>query len=180
MTPVESRIQQAPQTLKDLLAKPFPLQHDPPNDTYAWGDYCAFLANSPRRLIEIISADYHDTDEDEASPDETWQDYRSSYNRILEEAVSAVAAVFGPGQRLHKPSLTQLKSDWGRGKKLGSQTGTDHLHFDDDLFEFDEAEIVYWQLEGRVALIHSAHAWGDGDFQMSVCACVVPGSLDAP
>ncbi|MEH6460164.1 hypothetical protein [Chitinimonas sp. JJ19] len=162
MSSLDERLEQAPQTLAALLARPFPTELAEPNTTYAWEFYQTFLADAPDRLIDVLCGDYHDSEADrwdnedeEAEEPETLYDYEASYDRIYERAISAVEQVMGPAVRITGPS------DSGE-------------HFDDTLFNFDSSELAYWLHGDRIALIHYASHAGDGDFQLSVSAAVIP------
>jgi hypothetical protein len=170
MSDLDDRIAAAPQTLAELLKQPFPSKPAEPNDSYAWEFYQAFLADAPRRLVRIIGADYHDPERAEPGEEESLDDYEKSYREYFTRAITATEAQWGAAQRLMKPGYRVLADTWGRGERLRSAG----VPFDDALFEFDNCEIAFWVKDDRVALLHYAAHSGDGDFQVSVCACVVP------
>lgn len=170
MSDLNARIAATPTTLAELLATPFPPQPAAPDDTYAWEFYQAFLADAPRRLVRIVGADYHDPERAEPGDEETLDDYEKNYRGYFERAVAATQARWGEAQRLQKPGYRVLADTWGRGERLRAAG----VPFDDDLFQFDACEIAFWVKDDRVALVHYAAHSGDGDFQVSVCACVVP------
>lgn len=174
MSDIDDQIRRAPVTLEALLEKDFPAENDPPHPHYAWDFYCAFLANAPRRLISIIEAEYHDPAQAEPGEDKDQGAMETDYLGYFERAIAATEAAWGPATRLPSANYQQRAREWGVGHKLGSVDGTDHALFDDDMFNFDRSDIAYWRRGDRIALIHFASQWGDGDFQLSVCACVVP------
>ena len=170
MSDLDTRIAATPATLDTLLATPFPEQPAAPNDDYAWEFYQAFLADAPRRLVRIVTADYHDPQQAEPGDAETLDDYEKSYRDYFGRAVAATEARWGKAQRTQKPGYRVLADMWGRGEHLRDAG----IPFDDELFAFDACEIAYWVKGERVALVHYAAHNGDDDFQLSVCACVVP------
>jgi hypothetical protein len=147
------RVSSAGQTLAELLTKDFPDEADPPNDNYAFSDYQAFLANSPRRLISIICADYGDFDASGEDYYELFDREQASYEKIFADSIAAATAHFGQASYI--------------------ANHTDGL-FDDELFNFDHVKIAYWKQGDRHAVIHLADQTGDGELQFSVSALVVP------
>jgi hypothetical protein len=155
-----------PRHLQQLLQMPFPSEPAPPNDWCAWDWYCEFLAHSPQRLIEIIDAQYHDADQSGRDLYDVVDEFSKQYRALLSACEKACVPVFGPGQHLKRKDYRPRS----RTIRLG----------EDILFNFSDADIVYWRVRGRIAMLHFACHRGDGDVQASVCAMVVPDELAPP
>jgi hypothetical protein len=163
----------APALLVDLLARPFPAEPDPPHPHYTFDAYCEFLVNAPRRLISIVDAGYYDPLQYEPGEEPDPIDLELQYEHLFAEAITAVARHWGEATFLGSSLLFSRLTNVAPG----DPDGADYALFDETVFNFDVAQVAFWRSpsghEGRIAFIHFAVQYGDGDIQLSVCACVV-------
>ena len=141
--------------LERLLAAPFPDAPEPPHPHYAWDFYCEFLVSNPRRLVQIVDADYEDPQHAEPGEEPDAIDVELRYRDLFAQTVAAMEAKFGHAL---KPDLDQIA--WSR--------------FDETFFNFDMHDLACWPVNGRLAIVHFAFQFGDDDFQTSVVVCAVP------
>lgn len=137
--------------LERLQSRPFPNQPGLPLPYVAWEFPQAFLADSPRRLVEVIDVTYHDPQQ-EGAPAISPEALQLQHEALFEAVIQAATQRLG----------------------TAPQRDPDPRQFDEDVFGFDHQAIACWPQDQTLLLAHHAVQFGDGDLQVSVCLCKVP------
>lgn len=156
MSGFNERVQAAADTMKTLLAQPFP-QEEAPADACAFEAHREWMGQAPGRLAAMIGADCHDCDSSGADLheelDNLWNDYRACQDTMLRLLTEALGA----------PSCCVE-----RYEPAGS--GVPEALLD----AFERHRIACWRRDDRLALLVLGASVGDGELEVCLGLVVVP------
>jgi len=157
MSSFRERVQAAPDTLKALLAQPFP-RDEVPEDGCAFEQHAAWMGQAPGRLAAVVGVDYENCD---ASGDglheqleNLWNDYRGSQDAMVHALTEAMGA----------PPC------WVEGYQPAGSDVPEAL-----LDAFERHRIACWRHGDRLALLVLGASVGDGELEI----CLGLLALDA-
>lgn len=167
-------------SLQQLMNHPFPSEAAEPNDDFSNEGWQRFYADSPHRLIQVISWAYFDCitdeeDENEKPCDELFDDYDGRYRNIYMQCVENITAAWGEG----KIVLGNDMMAYGCRNSVNSW----YLPSSPDIFEtvptillnpamtlhsLWKTELTYWVKGDRIGFVHYIGDKGDDDFYFAV------------
>ena len=155
MSSFQERVRAAPDTLKVLLAQPFP-REEAPGDGCAFEQHALWMGQAPDRLAAVIGIDYADCDAGGGDLHEEletlWNDYRDSQDtalRLLADVLGAPSCCIEG----HEPA--------GSGVPEALPDA------------FERHRIACWRRGDRLALLVLGASVGDGELEVCLGLVVV-------
>lgn len=157
MSGFQQRVQAAPDTLKRLLAQPFP-PDEVPEDGCAFEQHASWMGQAPGRRAAVVGIDYGNCD---ASGDDLheqlenlWNDYRGNQDAMVQSLTGALGA---------PPCCVEGYEPAGSGVPEAL------------LDAFERHRIACWRHGDRLALLVLGASVGDGELEV----CLGLLALDA-
>ena len=177
----DQEIEALPRTLKTMLRAPFPQQAAAPNDDFSRDSWQTFFADAPDRLIHLVAGGYHDHEDDDPvnrthAFDDLWSASDERHQAIYRRCAGLLTEALGPGRVLSKNDLDAIYLRLGKPDHPGFEQSTPPVLLNPEAINFStwRFEITWWQVDGRLVLLHHVGDQGDGDFQFAVSLCVLP------